>query len=353
MNNETGIISKSRPLLAMRNSGYTLGEFKILDLYLARINPLNPKTSRVKISKEEYCKIMEIDSGRVRPEQLKKYTSHFLGNVVTMDRPDGKKGYVQKVLFTTAEYNEEVEEIILQCNTDPLIFNTFFDVKNVGYVRYILKNTLNLKSAYSYKLYMLVKSKSPAYTFSVDLPEFKEKLGITAKRYEKFKFLNQEILKPCIDEINEITDTFIEYEKITKGRTTQGIKFKICENNKNASELEGQCSLYDEDDLTVEEQASFAELEAELEAPELSERELELQFIAEMYQNAIPECTPEQVTDLATLAEKHVPINTNYPRENCICDYLDVQCKYVRAKAPKNFYSYLRDAVIGNYGKWR
>lgn len=243
--NENHPISKSRPLLAMRNSGYTLGEFKILDIYLSRINPLDPKTAAVKITKAEYCRALGIDSGKVRTEQLKKYTAHFLGNVVTLDRPDGKKGYVQKVLFTTAEYDEDNEEIVLQCNPEPLIFNTFFNVQNVGYVRYILKNTLHLKSLYSYKLYLFIKSKLPATEFQVDLVELREKMGATAQKHESFKYFNRDALSVAVEEINANTDTYVEWEKITKGRITKGIRFKIAERVLQDDVMDGQMDIDD------------------------------------------------------------------------------------------------------------
>lgn len=227
MIDENHQISKSRPLLAMRGSGYNLGEFKILDIYLSRINPLDPSTAAVDISKDEYCAAMGIESGKVRVGQLKKYTKHFIGNTVEIPRQDGVNGYEQNVLFTKAMYDEDNEVITLVCNPDPVVFNTFFNVKNVGYVRYILKNTLHLKSAYSYKLYMFLKSKNPATEFQINLSELKEKLEITAKRYESFKYFNQEILKLSVEEINRHTDTCVEYEKVTKGRLTRAIKFSI------------------------------------------------------------------------------------------------------------------------------
>lgn len=246
MINENHSISKSRPLLAMRNSGYNLGEFKILDIYLSRINPLDPGTASVNITKAEYCAAMGIESGKVRVEQLKKYTKHFIGNVVEIPRQDGKRGYEQNVLFTKALYDEDEEVITLVCNPDPVVFDTFFNVKNVGYVRYILKNTLNLKSAYAYKLYMLVKSKSPATEFRIDLSELREKLEVTAKRYESFKYFNQEILKNIVEEINKNTDTYVEYEKITKGRLTKAIRFIIkSQPIIESDQLEGQMDIYD------------------------------------------------------------------------------------------------------------
>ena len=108
MKEEYHLVSKSRPLLAVKekDSSFNLNELKLLDLYLSRINPLDPNTSKVVIKLSEYCSIMGIDSMKVRPAQLKKYTKNFLGNVVTMPSPISKGSYIQATLFTVAFYNE-------------------------------------------------------------------------------------------------------------------------------------------------------------------------------------------------------------------------------------------------------
>ena len=228
MLNENNLISKSRPLLEIRNSGYNMGEFRLLDTYLSRINPLDPSTARVVFTKEEYCSLLGVESGKIRTKQLIKYTSHFLGNIVTLPRTDGKQGYIQKPLFTLAEYDEEDQQIVLECNSDPQIFNMFFNIENIGYVKYILRNTLHLKSTYSFKLFMLIKSKQPATEFTVALDELKAALEATAPRYEEFKYFNAAVLKKAHQEISDgdDIDMHFEYEVIRKGRTVTAIRFK-------------------------------------------------------------------------------------------------------------------------------
>lgn len=227
MLDENNLISKSRPLLEIRNSGYNMGEFKLLDTYLSRINPLNPETARVVFTKEEYCSLLGVESCKIRTKQLSKYTSHFLGNIVTLPRPDGKQGYIQKPLFTLAEYDEDNQEIVLECNSDPQIFNMFFNIENIGYVKYILRNTLHFKSMYSFKLFMLIKSKQPATEFAMTLEELKAKLEAIAPRYEEFKFFNAEVLKKAHQEISsDNTDMYFEYEPLHRGRIVTAIKFK-------------------------------------------------------------------------------------------------------------------------------
>lgn len=320
MLNEDHLVSKSRSLLEMKNSGYNVGELKILDTYLSRINPLDPSTSKVAFSKAEYCELMGIDSGKVRAKQLEKYTSHFLGNVVTMPRPDGKKGYVQKVLFTTAEYDAEDEIITLECNTDDLIFNTFFNIENIGYVKYILKNTIHFSSRYSFKLYMLLKSKLPTHEFQMDLKELKEQLEANANRYESFKFFNSDVLKKAQEEINEKTDTYVEYEKITKRRLTVAVKFKFRLKSVEKG-CEGQEEFFDP--------ASWDAYVDECKTASAPDKNDPMASKYEFWSGACDgEFNTEQIKELSVLAADHIEFTLNPDeRDMMIYDYL--RRKYV------------------------
>lgn len=352
------LVSKSRPLLDVMNDKYALGELKILEVYLAKINPLDPSSARVTISKDEYCNLMGIDSGKVRTEQLEKYLENFLSKKVTLRFGKNKESFVINVLFTTAKYDSEKKEITLKCNTDEDVYKAFFNLEAVGYASYLLKNTIKLKSIYSYKLYMLVKSKLPVYTFTVPLDELKETLGISGEYFQAFKRVNNEILKPTIEEINEWTDTFIECEQIKNGRKVTAIKFKICENNKNTvKKSEKLMSHYEDDEeLTDEQKKAFDAMEEYLELS-LKEDDIEdtpVERIKGMLAQIVPDCTPEQIEDLIEVAYSKVSENgSNYlPKENRVCDYIIAQTRYTKAQKPKNFYRYLREAVKDNYSGW-
>ena len=159
-----------------------------------------------------------------------------MGNIVTLPRPDGRPGYIQKPLFTLAEYDEDAQEIILECNSDPQIFNMFFNIENIGYVKYILRNTIHFKSLYSFKLFMLIKSKQPATEFTITLEELKATLEVTAPRYEEFKHFNAEVLKKAHQEISgsDNTDMRFEYELVQMDRIVTAIKFKNIRVNTSA-----------------------------------------------------------------------------------------------------------------------
>lgn len=224
--NENSIVEKSRFLLGMKAPNYELGELKILDTYLARINARDPETQAVTFTKEEYESLMGFTDSR--PETLKKRTEGLLGKVVTIPLEEGKKGWRKLTLFTKAEcIQDEYGGYIVNLNCNPELQPIFFNVENAGYLRYRLKNILPLTSKYSALLYIFLKDNMFRTPFEVSLRELKERLNITAPRYDGFKYLRAEILDKAINEINEKTDIDVSFERKTRGRITVGLIFNV------------------------------------------------------------------------------------------------------------------------------
>ncbi len=223
---ENSIVEKSRFLLGMKAPNYELGELKVLDTYLARINARDPQTQAVTFTKEEYENLMGFTDSR--PETLRKRTEGLLGKVVTVPLEDGKKGWRKLTLFTKAEcIQDDFGGYVVNLNCNPELQPLFFNVENAGYLRYRLRNVLPLTSKYSMLLYLFLKDNLFRGTFDVELKEFKERLGITAKRYEAFKHLRPEILDKALSEVNEKTDVTASYQRIARGKLTVGLTFTV------------------------------------------------------------------------------------------------------------------------------
>ena len=69
---ENNIVQKSRSLLLMKAVPFELGELKVLDTYLSRINSRDPENRSVTFRKKEYEELMGLKETRV--QTLKKYT---------------------------------------------------------------------------------------------------------------------------------------------------------------------------------------------------------------------------------------------------------------------------------------
>ena len=220
------VVEKSRFLLGMKAPSYEIGELKILDTYLARINARDPETKLVKFTKGEYEELMGLK--QIKTPQLKKHTQALLGKVVTL--PYGNNGYEQFTLFTHARCDQDKETlewtVELGCNEklEPI----FFNLEEAGYLRYRLKNILPLSSKHSVLLYLYFKDNMFRAPFEISLKELREKLGIEDnKTYESFKYFKRDIIDKCISEINKLTDIDVSYERKTRGRITVGLIFNV------------------------------------------------------------------------------------------------------------------------------
>ena len=61
----------------------------------------------------------------------------------------------------------------------------------------------------------------------IPLETFKELIGLEADEYPVFGFLNRDVIKPAIKEINDITDYLVEVEQRRLGRKIAELKFRI------------------------------------------------------------------------------------------------------------------------------
>ena len=79
-------------------------------------------------------------------------------------------------------------EITLTCTASAKEY--IFNIDNIGYMRYRLKNVINLTSRYSYVLFLYLLDNRFRKTWSVDLEELKKLLGCSSETYKQFKYLN-------------------------------------------------------------------------------------------------------------------------------------------------------------------
>lgn len=324
-------VEKSKALVWAQFTNYGAGELKILDTYLSRINARDSNSSCVKFTKKEYAELMGLDAD-VRTSQLKTYTRSLLSNVVTMDLPG--KGYVQYPLFSEArcEYNEELNQTVIEIDCNPKLKQAFFDLAEDGYVLYKLKNIISLKSQYSMRLYPMLKDRPFGWT--VEISELRKKLGATSSTYDEFKRFNDLVLKKAIIEINENTDIFVSIEKIKKGRTIHAIRFNP------VTIVSTPAESVDEEDAPIV-------------IPEWAD---DLSDPLSLFAEALPEgLSRDQVQFLRDEAFKKIS-DEKMPQEDKdlrVYEYLLQKTKKMRAQNkpvhPKAYFSWLAGAIEGDW----
>ena len=218
-------IQKARPLKSLSETDLTLPEFKILDAYLARINSHDNSKRTVRLEKGELEKALGVTE--IKKDDLTKRLRHLF-QVIEVKDESKRKGFKLINLFEEADAEQDDDklwQITLTCT--PSAREYIFNIDNIGYLRYRLKNVINLTSRYSYVLFLYLLDNRFRKTWNIDLVELKALLNCNADRYKQFKFFNAEILKKCQKELCEKTDIRFTYKSIKRGKSVSAVEFTV------------------------------------------------------------------------------------------------------------------------------
>lgn len=217
------LVQKSNPLQSLSETELTLPEFKILDAYLARINSHDKEKRTVKFEKGKLEELLGVS--RILKDDLDKRLRHLF-QVVEIKDETKRKGFKLVSLFEEADAEPDENglwQITLTCT--PSAREYVFNIDNIGYLRYRLKNVINLTSRYSYILFLYLENNRFRKSWEVSLSELKRLLNCTAESYNQYKVFNDRILKLCQKELTEKTDIRYSYKAIRRGRKVTAIKF--------------------------------------------------------------------------------------------------------------------------------
>lgn len=247
-------VQKSKPLFALWQSELTLAEFKILDTYLGRINSHDDEHRTVKFGKGELEELLGVK--QLKPQVLDDRLKHLMTTVRIPDE-DSKRGFTRISLFEKAHAEQDdygVWEAELTCTESAKKY--IFDVENITYLRYKLKNIINIKSRYTYIMFLYLWDNKYKGTWEIDLSELKAMLNCdNESSYDKFKVFNDRILKRVQNEIHEVTDIRYDYETVKRGRSVVAVRFIY--KSKILDEV-------DENQMTIEQWQAEASKEKEL-----------------------------------------------------------------------------------------
>lgn len=251
LNSENAYIQKARPLQSLSATNLTLPEFKILDAYLARINSHDPEKRTIKIERGELEKILGVS--RILKDDLDKRLRHLFQVIeIKDDRNRNGNGFKLISLFEEAEAEQDENglwQITLTCS--PSAREYVFNIDNIGYLRYRLKNIVNLTSRYSYVLFLYLLDNRFRKSWTIDLTELRALLNCNADTYKQYYRFNDLILKKCHQELVDKTDLRFSYVPIKRGRSVTAVNFTI---ETVSEELKGEYLPELDRQLTFEDQ---------------------------------------------------------------------------------------------------
>lgn len=257
-NEDKLIVQKSLPLFSLWRSELTLAEFKILDTYLSRINSHDTDKRVVMFEKGELENILGVK--KINQKDLEDRLKHLMGNVIEIADEDIKKGFRLITLFEEAIAEQDKNglwQIKLECTQKAMKY--FFNIENLGYLRYKLRCITSLTSRYTYIMFIYLEANRYRKSWDISVDELKQILDCDKEEtYKAFKRFNDLLLKKVQKEMNEKTECRYKYEPIRKGRNVVAIHFEIeTLSNTNLEEI-------DENQMTFEQWQEGAVKEKEL-----------------------------------------------------------------------------------------
>ena len=166
---------------------------------------------------------------KINNTDLKARLKHLMGNVVEVPDKDTKKGFRLVTLFEEAEAEQDENglwQVKLECTQKAMKF--FFNVENLGYLRYKLRCITSLTSRYTYIMFIYLEANRFRKSWEVELEELKSILACEDEEYAKeFKYFNRDVLKKVQKEMHEKTECRYTYEPVKKGRKVVAIRFTV------------------------------------------------------------------------------------------------------------------------------
>lgn len=335
-------VQKSLPLFALWRSDLTLSEFKILDTYLSRIDSHKPEKRAIILKKGEIENALGIQ--KINNQDLKLRLKHLMGNVVEVPDKDEKKGFQLVTLFEEAEAEQDDDglwNVKLECTQKAMKY--FFNIENLGYLRYKLRCITSLTSRYTYIMFIYLEANRFRKSWEVPLEELKKILHCENEAtYNEFRFFNVKILKKVQKEMHEKTECQYSYFPIKRGRSVKAIRFEV-ETLPKQYEAPEQLEM-----------PGFTDSEPIF---DVSQSEAERR---DLYRDALAPyvVTDDQIDGLVQLARKHIDARGHFTGSDLdqqIYNYLLFAKRHAKTNARseiKNIYRYLLPIIENNDIGW-
>lgn len=228
------LVVKGNELIQRTRFNLSLTEQKTIAFICSMIKPVEAldKAKGVPYQLEydfvirDYCKVCGIDYDNGNNyANIKTILKGLRDKSMWLTLPDGSETTVGWLAKATTNKRSGVAKIKLDEDLVPYLFEL-----GQKFTQYQLYNILAMKSAFSVRIYELMKSYAFQKSKTFDIDELKSLLMVEdVKSYHNFKDFRRFVLEIAEREINELTDLNISFEPITQGRKVVKVKFRVDE----------------------------------------------------------------------------------------------------------------------------
>lgn len=244
------LVVKGNELIQKNRFELSLPEQKTIAFICSMIKPITPEAKakqspycpdspwqlEYEFNIRDYCKVCGIDySGGKNYKDIKATIKKLSDRSMWLD--DGESETLMRWL-SHVKINKKSEKVNIEI--DRTIAPFLFELKE-KFTQYQLYNILAMKSAFSVRIYELMKSYAYQKSKTFEITELKRLLKVEdVKSYKNFADFKKRVLDKAQEEINELTDINIEFDPVTKGRKTVSVIFRIDTKNERETILCGR-----------------------------------------------------------------------------------------------------------------
>lgn len=207
----------------------TVVEQKIIRLLASMINKDDDDFKEYEFKTKELIKILNTSDSRFYRD-IDSITDLLMQRIIKIKNIDPSE-FTKYHWVETAKYSKGV--LKLKINKDLKPFYLGLD----WYTKYQLRNIMQFKSTYSFRLYELFKQYEGIGHRIITIKGLRDSLNISKDQYPKYANLKQKVINVAIKEINANTDLLIAFTEIKEVRKIVSVEFLIRTKDKSKSEI--------------------------------------------------------------------------------------------------------------------
>lgn len=222
-------LKKHSALIAVKTTELTLPQRKLYNVILYLAGKALQKESTTQLFKFKFSDILElagyseVSNYKFLKDGLEKMLDIKVEYNI-LDKPTKQeKGWGGFHLFSQVIIDKFDEYITIAY--PPIIYENLQYPDVYALLNITILNSLH--SAYSVILYELLTDYKKINKYRIDIGTLRNLLGVKETEYKEFKDFKKRCLVPAVNEINEKTDLFIEYEFDKTGKKYTAILFHI------------------------------------------------------------------------------------------------------------------------------
>jgi plasmid replication initiation protein len=214
-------VVKANDLVQKARFQLTMQEQKIVLYLISKIKPEDKDFMHQNFRITEFCKVCGIDYDNGKNYKNVKDTIKTLSDKsVWLMNDAGTEMLVRWI--SKAWINKKSGAVKLRLDDDMKPYLLHLQER---FTSYELLYTLAMRSQYSIRLYEILKSYEYQYRKIFEVEELKRILF--AENYTRYPDFKRKVIEIAVLEINDLSDIFITYEPIKKGRKFNKIEFFI------------------------------------------------------------------------------------------------------------------------------